>query len=91
MKVMELATLADLEQWKNEIVREVTNLIKGEIPQPEKWVKSGRAKEILGCSPGTLQNYRQNGILEFSKVGGTLYYSMESIKNTLDLNKRNVV
>ena len=87
---MQLATLEDLEQWKNELVREVSELIKGNIPQPEKWVKSNRAKEILGCSPGTLQNLRQGGKLEFSKVGGTLYYSMESILKTLERNKQGV-
>ena len=86
---MQLATHDDLVQWKNEVIAEVKNLIKGEIPQPEKWVKSGRAKEILNCSPGTLQNLRQNGTLEFSKVGGTLYYSMESIMKTLEENKQN--
>ena len=86
---MELATREDLMQWKNEVLQEVSNLIKGNIPQPEKWVKSQRAREILACSPGTLQNLRQNGTLEFSKIGGTLYYSMESITRTLEANKHN--
>ena len=83
---MELATREDLEQWKNELVQEIKELIKGEIPQPKKWVKSQQARDILACSPGTLQNLRQNGTLEFSKIGGTLYYSMESITRTLDAN-----
>jgi hypothetical protein len=86
---MELATREDLMQWKNEVLQEVSDLIKGNIPQPEKWVKSQRAREILACSPGTLQNLRQNGTLEFSKIGGTLYYSMESITKTLEANKQN--
>jgi len=84
-----LATREDLELWKNELVQEVKDLIKGEIPQPKKWVKSNEAREMLGCSPGTLQNLRQNGTLEFSKVGGTLYYSMDSINENLESNKIN--
>ncbi len=87
---MQLATHDDLVQWKNEVIAEVKSLLKGEIPQPEKWVKSNRARDILGCSPGTLQNLRQNGTLEFSKVGGTLYYSMESILSNLECNRQNV-
>ena len=86
---MNLATREDLELWKNELVQEVKVLIKGEIPQPKKWVKSNEAREMLGCSPGTLQNLRQNGTLEFSKVGGTLYYSRESINKNLESNKVN--
>jgi len=86
---MHLATQEDLEKWKNEILQGVGNLIKGEIPQPKKWVKSGEAKEILNCSPGTLQNLRQNATIEFTKIGGTLYYSMDSINETLENNKVN--
>ena len=86
---MQLATYEDLERWKNEILQGVGNLIKGEIPQPKKWVKSVEAKEALGCSPGTLQNLRQNGTIEFSKVGGTLYYSLESITGILESNRQN--
>ncbi len=86
---MHLATQEDLERWKNEILQGVGNLIKGEIPQPKKWVKSGEAKKILECSSGTLQNLRQNGTIEFTKMGGTLYYSMDSINETLENNKVN--
>jgi hypothetical protein len=85
---MELATKSDIEQWKNEIVQLLKN-ITNNTPQTKKWVKSKEAKELLQCSPGTLQNLRQNGTLEFSKVGGTLYYSMESILKSLEDNRQN--
>ena len=84
-----LATFEDLEKWKCEIVQEVSDIVKGNIPQPKKWVKSIEAKEMLGCSPGTLQNLRQTSKIEWSRVGGTLYYSMESILKTLESNKIN--
>jgi len=86
---MNLATREDLELWKNELVQEVKVLIKGEIPQPKKWRKSGEARDMLDCSPGTLQNLRQNGTIEFTKIGGTLYYSMDSINAILENNKVN--
>ena len=86
---MNLATREDLELWKNEMLQGVKDLIKGEIPQPKKWVKSNEAKKLLECSSGTLQNLRQNGTIEFTKIGGTLYYSMESILETLEGNKQN--
>ena len=86
---MNLATREDLELWKNEMLQGVKDLIKGEIPQPKKWMKSNEAKKILECSSGTLQNLRQNGTIEFTKIGGTLYYSMESILETLEGNKQN--
>jgi len=86
---MNLATREDLELWKRELIEEVKDLINGEIPQPKKWVKSNEVKGILDCSSGTLQNLRLNGTIEFTKIGGTLYYSMESINETLESNKVN--
>ena len=87
---MNIASLEDLQQMKAEIIDELGKLIQNkDTLKPEKWVKSKRAREILNCSPGTLQNLRQNGTLEFSKVGGTLYYSKESILKTLEKNKQN--
>jgi len=86
---MNLATREDLELWKREVIDEVKVLIKGEIPQPKKWVKSIEARKVLECSAGTLQNLRQNGTIEFTKIGGTLYYSMDSINENLENNKQN--
>lgn len=86
---MNLATREDLELWKDEVLQKVKELIKGEIPIKEKWVKSNRVMEILECSPGTLQNLRNQSKIEWSRFGGTLYYSMESILKTLEDNKQN--
>lgn len=86
---MEIATLQDLQTMKAEILDEIRSLKKSNPENPQKWVKSKQAREILGCSPGTLQNLRQNGSIEFSKIGGTLYYSLDSIMKKLEQNKQN--
>lgn len=86
---MEIATLQDLQQMKAELIEEIRSLLKGKSETPPKWVKSKEAREILGCSPGTLQNLRQNRTLEFSRVGGSLYYNLESIMNLLEKNRQN--
>ena len=86
---MDLATRQDLEHWKNDIIQQVTNLIEGNMPKPVTWVKSLQAREMLGCSPGTIQTLRLNGTIEFSKVGGTLYYNLDSIRKILESNKQN--
>ncbi len=86
---MNLATREDLELWKNEVLQEVKELIKSEIPLKEKWVKSDRVMEVLECSTGTLQNLRQASKIEWSRIGGTLYYSLDSIMKVLEKNKQN--
>ena len=86
---MELATLHDIERMKAEIINEVRKLTQSKAPSRKKWVKSKKARDMLGCSPGTLQNLRQRGTLIHSKVGGTLYYDLDSIIKELESNVQN--
>ena len=85
---IELITKADFYSLKNEIVEEIKKLIQ--IPSEQKeWLKSADVKNMLGCSPGTLQNLRVNGSLPFTKMGGTIYYSRYDVIKVLSGNKRN--
>ncbi len=86
---MELATVDDLRQMKNEIIEEVRKLIPVRNSQQKKWLKSKEVRELLLCSPGTLQNLRINGTLEFTKLGGTIYYSYDSVMKRLEENRQN--
>jgi hypothetical protein len=86
---MNLATREDIKLWKKEMINELKYLINGGVLQPKKWIKSNEVKKILACSSGTLQNLRLNGTIEFTKIGGTLYYSADSINETLENNKIN--
>ena len=87
--MVQVVTIEDLQTMKAEILDEIRSLKKTTPENPQKWVKSKQAREILGCSPGTLQNLRVNGSIEFSKIGGTLYYSLDSIMKKLESNKQN--
>jgi hypothetical protein len=88
--MVEIITLQDLERAKQEIIDEVKNLLQKTNMEPsKKWVKSKQAREILHCSAGTLQNLRQtNSGLRFTRVGGTIYYDLDSIHEMLEKNKR---
>jgi len=41
----------------------------------------------LEISPGTLQNFRINGTIPFSKLGGIIYYDEEKINEILESNE----
>lgn len=85
---IELITKADFHSFKNEIVEEIKKLVQPQADQKE-WLKSADVMELLGCSPGTLQNLRVSGKLPFTKIGGTIYYSRRDVLNVLEANKRN--
>lgn len=85
---IELITRADFHTLKSEIVDEIKKLFQSPADQKE-WLKSADVMQMLGCSPGTLQNLRVNGTLPFTKMGGTIYYSRQDVMKMLETNKRN--
>ena len=85
----DLATKNDLEEMKVTLLKAILSN-NGAKPEVKKWVKSSEVRDILGCSPGTLQNLRVNGTLEYTKIGGTIYYSSASVDEVFEKNKRSV-
>lgn len=55
--------------------------------QPKKWLKSSEVKNLLRISPGTLQNFRLNGTLTYTKIGGIIFYSYDDILKVMEQNK----
>jgi hypothetical protein len=83
-------TVADLENFKVDLIRELRELIKGQAQCPEKqWLKSGEVRKLLNLSSGTLQTLRNNGTLPFTRIGGVIYYNSDEILNMLEDNKTN--
>lgn len=70
------------------IAEEVQKLKGGEPtsnPTPEKEVYSNRdAMDFLGVSRSTLQRWREDGILPFRKVNGTILYTKNDLLQMLE-------
>jgi hypothetical protein len=64
-----IVTNEDLNQFKKELLDELASLISSKPAIPVKWLKSYQVREMLGISPGTLQNLRINGTVEYTKIG----------------------
>jgi len=56
-----------------------------------KWMGSEAVMQKLGVSKRTLQNYRDNGILPYSVVGGKFYYSIMDIEDLMVNNYVSVI
>jgi len=82
---LEVITKQDLEQLKSEITDTLTSLISGN--KSKQWLRSKEVREMLGISPGTLQNMRIQGHIPFTKLGGTLFYDSNEIDKILNDNK----
>ncbi|MBV7532867.1 helix-turn-helix domain-containing protein [Chitinophaga sp. sic0106] len=86
----EILTREDLAVFKKELFIELRELINIPTTQPRKWLKSYEVRDMLGISPGTLQNMRINGTLSFTKIGGLIFYDFNDITKLMEGTKKNV-
>nr|WP_231425407.1 helix-turn-helix domain-containing protein [Pedobacter sp. Leaf250] len=52
-------------------------------PVHKEWLKSYEVCQILSISKGTLSNYRRNGTLKYSRIGGLMFYKYEDIEKLI--------
>ena len=83
-----ILTNEDLQNFKAELFTELKTLFKNAGPAPKKWLKSDEVKKLLKVSPGTLQTLRINGTLQYTKLGGIIYYDFDHIQKTFQENLR---
>ena len=83
-----ILTQEDLDQFKSELITELRSILKTAAEPPRKWLKSEEVKKLLKVSPGTLQTLRINGTLQYTKIGGIIYYDFEHIEKTMLQNLR---
>lgn len=83
-----IITTEDLHEFKLELLDDIKELLNTQSGQvTKKWMKSPEVRELLGISPGTLQNLRVNGTLPYTRVGGVLYYDYQEIMQVLEKNR----
>ena len=69
----ESITTEDLRKFKVEFINELRSIISNQAPTP-KVLRSSDVKAFLGVSDGTLEKYRRNKTLPFTKIGTTYFY-----------------
>lgn len=85
-----ILTTEDLTEFKLELLHEIKVLLtKSGEGVSKKWLKSSEVMKLLKISPGTLQNFRINGTIPYTKIGGIIYYEAEEIQRILQENKVN--
>tara|TARA_R110002167_G_scaffold70337_2_gene198181 strand:- start:827 stop:1111 length:285 start_codon:yes stop_codon:yes gene_type:complete len=83
-----IITTDDLREFKTELLDDIKNLLaKQATGKLKKYLKSSEVMDLLQVSPGTLQNFRINGTLPYTKVGGIIYYDAEEIQNVMTANR----
>jgi hypothetical protein len=88
MAQIDIVTKEDLELFKQDLIRELSIIIKPQRHDPKQWLRSVEVRKLLHISPSTLQNFRVNGTLAFTKVGGIFFYKYDDILKVLEKKAR---
>ncbi len=89
---VEIITREDLNEFRILLLTDLKEIFNAKPNQQQKqWLKSSEVRKLLNISPGTLQNFRINGTLSYTKIGGTMYYAYGDIEKILECNKVNAL
>ena len=69
---------------KIEQLGEKLSTIAGDKTGQKKWLTNKEVCEILSVTAKTLQNYRDKGVIAFSKIGSKIYYKQSDLNALLD-------
>ena len=78
----QVVTKRDLLNFGNILLNEIKTATTAE--QPPQWLKSSEVRKLLKISPGTLQNLRINGTLNYKRIGGIIFYKYNDIQKMLE-------
>ena len=84
MVTLSLITKEDLQDFKKELLQDITSIFENNSTAQKQWLRTSEVKKLLNVSSGTLQNYRINGTLSYKKLGGSLYYSYDEIQKLMN-------
>ena len=75
-----MLTKDDLRQLRILIVNDIKELLEIELKKTDEddlnseWLRSKSVRKFLDISPGTLQNLRISGKIQFKQIMGSYYY-----------------
>ena len=83
-----IITTEDLHEFKLELLDEFKELLDNQSGlRVKKWLRSSEVIKYLKLSPASLQNFRDNGTIPFTRIGTVLYYDYQEIIKLLEKNK----
>lgn len=84
----QLVTLGDLELFRKSLIEELKQLLSSsQSSVDKKWLRSSEVRKMLGISAGTLQNFRINRLLPFTRINKLIFYKPEDVEKLLSQKK----
>ena len=78
MAKIDIVSKSDFDEFKEEVLGRLDDVLNRCVVERE-WLKSADVQELLNISSGTLKTLREGGHIQFSKLGGSLYYNYKHL------------
>lgn len=88
MAAIEILTKDDLQQFRQQLIEDIRNIVSIPSMHVKQWLKSDEVRKMLRISASTLQTLRINGTLSYSRVGRIIYYKLDDIIKILEGGQR---
>jgi len=83
---LEVITREDLNEFRTLLLNDLKEILQKPPNRAKQWLKSSEVRKLLNISPGTLQTFRINKTLSYTKIGGIIYYGYQDIEKLLEQN-----
>lgn len=84
---IEVITREDLHEFRALLLNDFKEILEVKSQQSKQWLKSSEVRKLLNISPGTLQTFRINKTLSYTRIGGIIYYAHQDIEKLMEHNK----
>jgi len=91
-KLQELSEVPLMYQTIDDSLSEIKSLLLKKQKAPEDIIQDNKDFiKLMGISGRTAQQWRDDGLIQFSQIGNKLYYCMSEIQRFLDNNLKTCV
>jgi hypothetical protein len=80
---IDLLTKKDLSILETKLDKVLTIISNESDIQTSDWIRTSKVKHILNISDSTLKRYRDTGVIPYTLIGSTFFYSKTAIADIL--------
>ena len=88
-----ILTIDDLQKFKEDLFLELRQMLgkqtKQDATKQREWLRTKEVCQMIGVSLSKLQYMRDNGEIKFTRIGGTIFYSVDEINKLLSSGYNN--
>lgn len=86
-KDLYLLSVRHIKEIENRLETITKEFEKNKINNEVRLLDNADVKQLFNISDKTITNWKNEGILNPSKIGGSIYYELSDIKQTIQQNK----